>query len=190
MRSTTPPRLSRVLPLLLAFGLIAGPGVTWVEREVEQGHAEVGALGLLVACLAFVIRPLADELQKGVFAMDHGPWINGRLARWQRWLLPYSSALPLTQGLTMTFGGGAYLLLASAGLTGVDLLAIGFVAIGGLLIGFAFGRLLAGLLIIRAAGLWGAPKWSLADGSVIVSSFSILAAAHSVLLAASYSPVF
>ena len=190
MTAARPPRLGRVLPLLLAFGLIVGPGVTWMVDEVDRGQAELGGFGLLLAVLVMVVRPLAKELEDSVFGIDHGPWLDGRLSRGQRLLLPYSSALYLTQGLSMSFGGGAYLITASPGLTAVDLLAIGFAAVGGVLVGFGFGRLLAGIIIIRSAGLWAAPRWAWRLGAVVVIGFALLAGIRSVLLVESLSPVF
>jgi hypothetical protein len=179
-----------VLPLLFAFGIIAGPLVTWVEGEIERGHAKMGAFGLLVACLAFIVRPLANELEESAFAIDHGPWLGGNLSRGQRLLLPYSSALYLTQGLSMSFGGGAYLLLASPGFTAIDGLAIAFTAVGSAFIGLGFGRLAAGVIIIRSAGLWGAPRWAWTLGAVVVLGSMAIFSARALLLAASYSPVF
>jgi hypothetical protein len=188
--ATRPPRLRRVVPLLLAFGVIVGPVVRWLEKEVERGHAKVGAFGLLVACLAFIVRPLASELEEATFAIDHGPWLGGNLSRGQRFLLPYPSALYLTQGLSMSFGGAAYLVVSSPGITAIDLLAIVFVAIGGAFTGLAFGRLIAGLLIIRTAGLWAAPRWAWTAGAMIVFSCATIGSVRALLLAASYSPVF
>ncbi len=189
MRSSTPPRLNRVIPLMLAFGLIVGPGATWLGDEVDRGHAELGAFSFALACLGLVCRPFANEIQEAVFAIPHGPWLGGRLKRWQRLLLPYSSALYLTQGLTLAFGGSSYLLTASPGFTAINAIAIGFTLAGGALIGFALGRLLGGIVVIRSAGNWSAPGWSWALAGALVVGLSLASAARALTIAMEFSSV-
>jgi hypothetical protein len=166
--------------LLLGFALIIGPGVTLVADQVDNGGAEFGAFGLLLAILNLICRPLANELEAIAFANEQRPWLSGRLKPWQRLVLPYSSALYLTQGLGFGFGGAAYLITASPGWSAFNLLAIIFTAAGGALLWFCISRLFVGLLIIRFSGLWAAPKWAWLTGAATVILVSTLGATWSI----------
>ena len=179
----------RAPALLLGFVLIIGPGVSLAANQVDSGRAEYGAFGLLLGILNLICRPLANELETMVFATARPPWLSGRLKRWQRLILPYSSALYLTQGLGLGFGGAAYLITASPGWTAFNLLAITLTAAGGGLIWFCMSRLLAGLLIIRFSGLWAAPKWAWSVGVATVIVISTLGAAWSVWKTMGVTPV-
>ncbi len=167
-------RLPRFVILLFAFGLLAGPGVSVVAAEVERGRAEAGAFALLLAALTLVCRPLLSEAEAAVFGLGPRPWLGGRLRRWQRLALPYSSALYVTQGLTWAFGGAVYLITAPAAWSAFHVVAIAFNMAGGALLWFGMGRLVAGVIVIHWSGHWAAPMWAWRTGIALIALSSIL----------------
>jgi hypothetical protein len=111
----------------------------------------------MIVC-GFLLRALAIHLEKIVFAIRRRPWLGGRLTRWQRLVLPFSTATVITYGLSCAFAGAAYLLTAPPGWNPFSVLALCFNAAGGRLLGFGAPRLLIGLFIIKFSGLWAAPR--------------------------------
>jgi hypothetical protein len=113
------------------------------------------------------------------FGVKMQPWLGGRLRRWQRLILPFQTAALLTTGLSCAMSGGGYLLGATPGWDAPNVVAFVFVVAGGLLLGFALSRLLAGILIIHFSGLWAAPKWAWGIGGAIIVVGSLAHAVYS-----------
>jgi hypothetical protein len=180
MSSSARPIPIRVAFMALAFGVLAGPvGMTFGEA-IDHGEAAPGLFGLLMIACGFLLRALAIHLEKLVFAIRQRPWLGGRLTRWQRLVLPFSTATVITYGLSCAFAGATYLLTAPPGWNSFSVLALCFNAVGGLLLGFGASRLLVGLFIIRFSGLWAAPRQAWLIGSALIAVGSVAYAVHCV----------
>lgn len=184
------PSTTRVVILLAAPFLFVGIGASVVEDQIERGAATPAAFGLLMLLFGLLLAPLANQLEARVFGIAQRPWLRGRLRRWQRLILPYSTASILRLGLGAGFGGAAYLMEAPPGGVALNVLAVALCAAGGALVGFGLSRLAAGILVIRYSGLWAASKraWSLGAAVVVVGSTA--SAARAVVTTMSLSPAF
>jgi hypothetical protein len=170
----------RIVLALVGFAALAGPVGLVLGEAVDKGDAGVGAFGFLVILCGLLLRALAIHVEGAVLGIRQRPWLQGRLMRWQRLILPFSSATVLGYGFTCAFGGTTYLLTAPPGWTPLNVTALGFNAVGGLLLGFGLARLV-GLFIVRYSGLWAASKRAWVLGGVVVATCSLAYSAHCVV---------
>jgi hypothetical protein len=178
----------RILFLATAIAFLLGPVGTVLGEAVDHGQAAPGAFGLLTILCGVLLRLVSIHLERVVFGIKQRPWLAGRMSRRQRLILPFSTATVITYGMSCVFSGGTYLLTAPPGWSPLNLVALCFVAVGGLLLGFGASRLVVGLFIIRFSGLWAAPRWAWASGGVVVAMGSVAYAAHCVETAIHLSP--
>jgi hypothetical protein len=142
----------------------------------------------LVLVFGLLLTPLMHQIEAIVFGIEQRPWLGGRLGRWQRLILPYSTVSVFKLGLGFWFGGAAYLMEAPPGDNVLNILAAVSCTAGGAILGLAMSRLFAGLFIIRTSGLWAASRRAWWAGGAIVAVGSIASAARAVLSALSLSP--
>jgi len=185
------PRLSlpRLLLVLYPPFLLVGLGSYAIEAQIERGTATPAAFGLLVSLFNLLLLPLANRLEGMAIGVGQRPWLSGRLRRWQRLILPYSTASVLTIGFGLGFGGSAYLIGAPSGAHAMNVVAALLCATGGTLLGFGLSRLAAGILIVRSSGLWAASRrsWWLGGGGVTIASLAF--GAHTFLTTMSLTSV-
>lgn len=181
--------LTRLAVLLFVPFLTLGLSMPAFEEQVTRGTATPAAFGLLVSIFTLSFTPLGDALEGIVLNAEQRPWLGGKLKPWQRLILPFSTARVLTLGISLSFGGSAYLLGAPPGGTMTNILAVFFCASGGALLGFGLSRLAIGIFVIRWSGLWAAPRPVWLAGGMVVSIGSVAGCAHSVLTAMQFSSV-
>jgi hypothetical protein len=76
--------------------------------------------------------------------------------------------------------GGTVLLTSNPGWSALTVVALGFVVLGGALIGFALSRLVVGLLIIHRSGLWRASRQAWIGGGIVIALATLANAIYSV----------
>jgi hypothetical protein len=183
------PSVARIVLLLATPFLFLGTGLAAVGEEIERGSATPAAFGLLVLLFGVLLTPLLSQLEAMVFGIEQRPWLGGRLRRWQRLILPYSTVSVLKLGLGFAFGGAAYLMQAPPGGNLLNILAAVSCAAGGALLGFAMSRLAVGLFIIRYSGLWAPSSRAWWLGGTVVVIGSAASAARSIVTTMNLSPV-
>lgn len=176
------PRLDPIRPMFLAVAIafLLGPAALALGEAVDRGDAPLAGFGLLMIPCGYLVRVLAIQVEELALGVKQRPWLGGRLRRSQKLILPFSTANVVTYGLSCGFSGGIYLLTAAPGWTLPNVVALGFVALGGLLLGFGGSRLLVGMLIVHYSGLWAAPRRAWLIGGTVVAVASIAHAIYSV----------
>jgi hypothetical protein len=160
--------------LAVAIAFLLGPVGTALGEAVDHGDVGAGMFGPLLIVCGLLLREVGKQAEALAFGVKQRPWLSGRMTRWQRLILPYSTASVLTYGLSCGFSGGVYLLSAMPGPTLANFVALGFVAIGGFLLGFGITRVLVGILIIHFSGLWAARRraWLIGGAVVVLGSLA------------------
>jgi len=178
----------RIMLLASAIAFLLGPVGTALGEAVDHGEAAPAAFGLLTILCGVLLRVVSIHLERVVLGIKPRPWLAGRMSRRQRLILPFSTATVTTYGMSCVFSGGTYLLTAPPAGGPLNLVALCFTAIGGLLLGFGASRLVVGLFIIRFSGLCAAPSWAWATGGAVVAVASLAYAAHCVDTAMHLAP--
>ena len=163
--------------VLLAF--LAGPCASGLGHWIEGG-APLSVFGLLMAVVGVLLRSLMQEVETLVFNAKYRPWLAGRVRQWQKLILPFDTAAVVGTALTCTMSGGIVLLTSAPTWSALNMVALGIVGLGGLLMGFGLSRLAVGLVLIHRSGLWGASRRAWLLGGIIVVTGSVVHAVYSM----------
>jgi hypothetical protein len=164
----------------VVVAVLLGPVAMALGEAVDRGGAALAGFGLLMIPAGYLVRVAAIQLEGLALGIRQRPWLRGRLTRSQKLILPFSTANVVTYGLSCGFSGGIYLLTATPGWSPLNVVALGFVAVSGLLLGFGISRLIVGMLIIHYSGLWAAPRRAWLIGGTVVAVASVAHAIYSV----------
>jgi hypothetical protein len=173
---------------LVLLGVLAGPAASALGEWVDEGGAPASAFGLLLFVLGLVLAVLGRDVEHLVFSTCWRPLLGGRLRRWQRLILPFGTDTLVTRGMSGVMAGATVLLTSDPGWSALNVVALGFAVAGGALLGLALSRLLAGLLVLHWAGLWGAPRRSWLLGASLVFLGTIGGAIHSAVVVFQIAP--
>jgi hypothetical protein len=184
-----PPRMRVFLPLFLAFGIVAGPLTYGVGQEVDAGYRELAAFGIVFVALTFVLAGLGNQLEAMVFSLGRPPWLSGRLGRGQRLLLPASTGSCFSRGFGVWTAGTGYLLVAPPGLDAFAVAAVAANFLGAAVLWLGVARLVSGIVVLRASGLWRAPRWTWVTGAALVVVLPTIFGARSLMAVAANSAV-
>jgi hypothetical protein len=174
--------------LLLVLAVLIGPVGSALGEWIDGGGAPASSFSLLLFVVGIVLTGLGKNVERLVFSTQQRPWLSGRLKRWQRLILPFGTDTLITRGVTAAMAGGTVLLTSSPGWSALNIVALGFVALSGALLGFALSRLAAGLLIIHRSGLWRASRRAWMIGGTAVALASAANAIHSVVFVLQIAP--
>lgn len=161
--SRTAPSPVRVMLWMVLLAFLIGPVATALGKLVEHGEAPLAVFSLLMLLVIPVLRVVGKRAEALVFSVEHGPWLGGRLKRWQRLILPFDTATVFTTSISAGMAGGCYLLVAPPQWSALNVGALGFVGFGGLLMGFGLSRLVVGAVIPPPLGPLGAVAAGLDD---------------------------
>lgn len=151
-------RLYRLALLLVLLAFLVGPVGTALGEWIDEGGAPTATFSLLLFIVGVVLAGVGKNVERLVFGNKQRPWLNGRLKRWQRLILPFGTDTVITRGISAVIAGGTVLLTSEPGWSALNVIALEFVVLGSALIGFALSRLAVGLLIIHRSGLWRASR--------------------------------
>jgi hypothetical protein len=182
------PRVGRLIWLLFLLAVLAGPGGSALGEWIDEGGAPASAFGLLLFFVGLVSAGLGKSVEHLVFSAKQRPWLGGRLKRWQRLILPFGTGTLVARGLTAAMAGGTVLLTSDPGWSALNVIALGFVILGGLLLGLALSRLLVGLVIVHRSGLWGASRRAWLIGGVVIALGAVASAINSVVVVLEIAP--
>jgi hypothetical protein len=164
--------------VLLAF--LLGPFATGLGEWVDEGGTPLSVFGLLIVAAGLLLRAVSKEVEAIAFA-EHRPWLrHGRIRQWQKLILPFDSATILGTSLTCVMAGGTVLLTSTPAWSTLNVLSLGFVAVGGLLMGFGLSRLGAGLVLVHRSGFWGASRRAWLVAGSVVTVGTIIGGAYTV----------
>ncbi|HXU33432.1 MAG TPA: hypothetical protein VN851_22925 [Thermoanaerobaculia bacterium] len=180
MNTAPPLKLGRLMLLAVLLAFLVGPLATGLGHWVDGGGAPLSVLGLLMAAVSVLVREVAMEVEALVFGVRYRPWLHGQIRRRQKLILPFDTASVVGTAVTFTMAGGTVLLTSAPTWSALNIVALGFVALGGLLLGFGLSRLVVGLVLIYRSGLWGVSRQAWLLGGVIVAIASIAHATYSV----------
>ena len=166
--------------LLFLLALLIGPIGTALGGWIDEGGAPTATFSLLLFLVGVVLAGLGKSVERLVFNNKQRPWLSGRLKRWQRLILPFGTDTVITRGISAVMAGGTVLLTSNPGWSALTVVALGFVVLGGALIGFALSRLIVGLLIIHRSGLWRASRRAWIGGGIVIALATLANAIYSV----------
>jgi hypothetical protein len=185
---TQQPQVSRLMWLLFLLAVLVGPVGGALGVWIDAGGAPASTFGLLLFIVGLVLAGLGKNVEQLVFSAKPRPWLGGRLKRWQRLVLPFGTGTLATRGMTAAMAGGTVLVTSDPGWNALNVAALGFVVLGGLLLGLALSRLLVGLMIVHRSGLWGASRRAWMIGGVAVVLGAVASAIHSVVVVLEIAP--
>ncbi|HET7508925.1 MAG TPA: hypothetical protein VFJ65_01620 [Solirubrobacterales bacterium] len=170
----------RVMLWMVLLAFLIGPVASALGKLVDRGEASLAVIGLLMILVGWVLRAVGREAEALAFSVEHGPWLGGRLRRWQKLILPFDTATVFTTAISCGMAGAIYLLTSPAQWSAANAVALGFVGLGGLLLGFGLSRLVVGAVILWRSGLWGPSRRSWALGGCVVALASVAHVAYSI----------
>jgi hypothetical protein len=177
--TAAPLRPGRLALLGVLLAILIGPFATGLGHWIERG-APPSVFGLLMVAVGVVLRSLAKEAETLALNAKYRPWLHGRHERWQRLILPFNTASVIGTAVTCLTAGATVLLTSAPTWSPLNVVALGFVALGGFLLGFGWSRLVVGLILVCRSGLWGASRQAWLLGGAIVAAGSVVHAMCSV----------
>jgi hypothetical protein len=170
----------RVMLWLVLLAFLLGPVASALGELVEHGEVAFAVFSMLMIPVVVVLRVLGKRAEAMAFSVEHGPWLGGRLRRWQKLILPFETATVFTTAISTGLAGATYLLTSPPQWSAANVVALGLVGLGGLLMGFGLSRLVVGIVIVWRAGLWGPSRRAWAIGGCAVALGSLAHVAYSI----------
>jgi hypothetical protein len=184
----SPPRPYRLALLLVLGAFLVGPVGTGLGKWIDESGAPTSTFSLLLFVVGVVLAGIGKNAERMAFTVKQRPWLNGRLNRWQRLILPFGTDTVITRGVTAVMAGGMVLLTSTPGWSALNITALGFCVLGSSLIGFALARLAVGALIIHRSGLWRASRRAWIVGGSVIALATLANAIRSVVFVLGISP--